>query len=40
MTRLLFGSPGNWLTRHPQITLSAVLALICLSQWIVDAVLP
>lgn len=39
MTRFLFGSPTCFLTRHPNIALSAVLALIGLSQWIVDSVM-
>jgi len=39
MTRFLFGTPTCFLARHPNITLSAVLTLIGLSQWIVDSVM-
>lgn len=35
-TRLLFGAPGDWCSRHPRAMLGAVIALAALSQWLVD----
>lgn len=40
MTRILFGKPGDWCSRHPRVMLGAVLLLTVLSQWLVDFVLP
>lgn len=40
MARILFGTPGDWCSRHPRVMLGAVLLLTVLSQWLVDLVLP
>lgn len=40
MTRILFGTPGDWCSRHPRVMLGAVLLLTVMSQWLVDLVLP
>ncbi|MRW82944.1 hypothetical protein GJ698_02415 [Pseudoduganella sp. FT26W] len=40
MARILFGTPGDWCSRHPRVMLSAVSLLTALSQWLVDLVLP
>ncbi|MYN42692.1 hypothetical protein GTP55_25440 [Duganella sp. FT109W] len=40
MARFLFGTPGDWCSRHPRVMLGAVLLLTVLSQWLVDLVLP
>lgn len=37
MSRLFFGTPGDWCSRHPQVMLGCALTLIALSQWFVDA---
>jgi len=36
VTRILFGVPGDFCSRHPRLMLGAVIALVALSQWLVD----
>jgi hypothetical protein len=40
MTKILFGVPGDWCSRHPRLMLGATLLLVALSQWLVDLVIP
>jgi hypothetical protein len=36
MTRILFGMPGDFAHRHPNLMIGAVCLLVLLSQWLVD----
>ena len=40
IARILFGTPGDWCSRHPRLMIGAVCALVLLSQWLVDLALP
>lgn len=39
-TRLLFGAPGDFCSRHPRLMIGAVCLLVLLAQWLVDLAIP
>jgi len=36
VSRLLFGAPGDWTSRHPRVMISAVIALVLMAEWLAD----
>ena len=36
MTRLLFGRPGDWASRHPGAMLGMVIVLVLVAEWAAD----
>lgn len=39
-TRLLFGTPGDWCSRHPRLMIGAVCLLVLMAQYLVDLLIP